>query len=223
MATWCMLQAPNGAAIELPAFVQPGQHDRVLAIALGYGVKGTDRFARIGPQWLELRPTVAPGELVGRNAAGFVEFRGGSMQFAHMRVALEKVAGRRALATTQEHHSLEVPRNVARHGAEVREIVQETTLAAFARNPGPLRSEAHHPTDEQLWSEDHPKTGHDWGMVIDLNCLHRLFGLCDRLPIGKQRTGRRQRRSATGREMHWIRIDRYYSGQDNGIDVFISR
>ena len=52
--------------LELPVLVQPGQHDRVLAIALGYGVKGTDRFAHVGPQWFEARPTVAPGEQIGR-------------------------------------------------------------------------------------------------------------------------------------------------------------
>ncbi|MGB6044928.1 MAG: hypothetical protein WBF93_17365, partial [Pirellulales bacterium] len=42
----------GGPSLELPALVQPGQHDRVLGIALAYGVQGTDRFAEIGPQWL---------------------------------------------------------------------------------------------------------------------------------------------------------------------------
>ena len=60
------VKVPHGASVELPVFVQPGQHDRVLAIALGYGVRGTDRFTDIGPQWLESRPTVEKGELVGK-------------------------------------------------------------------------------------------------------------------------------------------------------------
>ncbi len=60
-------------SLELPIHVQPAQHDRVLSIALGYGVKGTERFTNIGPQWLEARPTVAPGQRVGKNAAGLIE------------------------------------------------------------------------------------------------------------------------------------------------------
>ena len=53
-------RADGGAAIELPAFVQPGQHDAAVAIALGYGRAGTDRFAKIGPPWFEARPRAGP-------------------------------------------------------------------------------------------------------------------------------------------------------------------
>ena len=46
--------------IELPAFVQPGQHDAAVAIALGYGRAGTDRFASVGPPWFEARALTGP-------------------------------------------------------------------------------------------------------------------------------------------------------------------
>ena len=55
--------------LELPAFVQPGQHDASVAIALGYGRAGTDRFAKVGPPWFEARPPVG---LVGVNASTLV-------------------------------------------------------------------------------------------------------------------------------------------------------
>lgn len=59
----------EGPTLELPVVVQPGQHDRVVAVALGYGRDATRRFADIGPRWLQGRRTVEPDEPVGRNAA----------------------------------------------------------------------------------------------------------------------------------------------------------
>ncbi|MEO8499238.1 MAG: molybdopterin dinucleotide binding domain-containing protein, partial [Planctomycetota bacterium] len=103
----------GNSSVELPALVQPGQHDGVVAIALGYGVRGTDRFTDIGPKWLEARPTVALGELVGKNVASFIEARGGQFQYTVGGIKLTKTGGRRDLASTQQHHTLEVPRNVA--------------------------------------------------------------------------------------------------------------
>ncbi|MEO8498540.1 MAG: 4Fe-4S dicluster domain-containing protein, partial [Planctomycetota bacterium] len=123
------------------------------------------------------------------------------------------------LASTQQHHTLEVPRNVAPHGAEVRDIVQETTLAEFAKDSHAGTPHAHHHGDTQLWAEDHPKTGHAWGMVIDLNkctgcsaCLIACQSENNVPVVGKDEV-RRQR------EMHWIRIDRYYSGDDDDLGV----
>lgn len=209
----------DSVKLELPALVQPGQHDRVVAIALGYGVRGTDRFAKIGPQWLESEPTVAPGELVGKNAAGFIRTSNRTLQYSRPGVTLEKTGKRHELASTQEHHSLTVPQNVAPHGAEVRDQIQETTLAAFAKNPKAGKPEVHHPVDQQLWPDDHPKTGPWWGMVVDLNactgcsaCLIACQSENNVPVVGKDEV-RRQR------EMHWIRIDRYYSGGDDDLDV----
>jgi molybdopterin-containing oxidoreductase family iron-sulfur binding subunit len=213
------LTTPSGAKLELPVYIQPGQHDRVLAVALGYGVRGTDRFAHIGPQWLESRPTVANGELVGKNAAVLRQFVDGVLQQSVENVQLERVGKRRDLATTQEHHSLEVPKHVAPHGAEVRNIVQETSLRAYANQPTAGSVEMHHDVEHQLWAEDHPKTGHHWGMVIDLNCCtgcSACLVACqseNNVPVVGKDEVRRQR------EMHWIRIDRYYSGESPDISV----
>jgi len=208
------------AELELPALIQPGQHDRVLAVALAYGVRGTDRFANIGPQWLEARPTLAEGELVvGQNAAPFIEARGGTLHPIRSDVTLSKTGQRRELASTQEHHSLEVPPRVAPRGAEVREPIQETSLAAFSDNPEAGKPIEHHHSDVQLWSEDHPKTGHHWAMAIDLNactgcsaCLIACQSENNVPVVGKDEVLRQ-------REMHWIRIDRYYSGDNDDVDV----
>jgi molybdopterin-containing oxidoreductase family iron-sulfur binding subunit len=129
------------------------------------------------------------------------------------------VERRHDLATTQEHHTLEIPRNVAPHGAEVRDVVQHTTLAAFARDPQAGKPQQHVQSDVQLWAEDHPKKDHAWGMSIDLNvctgcsaCLVACQSENNVPVVGKDEV-RRQR------EMHWIRIDRYYGGDDDDVNV----
>ncbi len=214
-----ILESETGDTLELPALIQPGQHDRVLAVALAYGVRGTDRFAGVGPRWIGAEPTVSEGGVIGENAAGFIEARDGTLRYARNGIRLRKTGRRHELASTQEHHWLEVPPRVAPYGAEMREPIQSTTLAAFARDPSAGSPESHHQSDVQLWPEDHPKTGHAWGMVIDLNactgcsaCLIACQSENNVPVVGKDEV-RRQR------EMHWIRIDRYYSGTGDEVDV----
>jgi molybdopterin-containing oxidoreductase family iron-sulfur binding subunit len=205
-------------ATELPAYIQPGQQRSVLSIALGYGVKGTDRFANIGPQWFEARPTVAKGERVGKNAAGFLLWVDGSLRRVRSGVRLTKTGAHRELATTQEHHSINVPASVAPYGANRRDVVEETTLAAFV-NDARAGSAKHHHFDGTLWPKDHPQAGHHWGMAIDLNkcsgCSACVIACQseNNVPVVGRDEVRRQR------EMHWMRIDRYYSGDGEHLDV----
>lgn len=210
----------GGPELELPALVQPGQHDRVLAVALGYGARGTDRFAKIGPQWFESRPTVPEGQLLGTNAAPLIEMRDATLQYSRSGVTLTKTGGRRDLAVTQLHHSQDVPANVAPRGAEYRDIVQQTTLQQFAKDPHHAGVPPHHHDSKtQLWPEDHPMTGPHWGMVIDLNACTGCSACViacqaeNNIPVVGKDEVRRQR------EMYWLRIDRYYSGQDDHVQV----
>ncbi|REJ96454.1 MAG: 4Fe-4S dicluster domain-containing protein [Planctomycetota bacterium] len=202
----------SGTTIELPAFVQPGQHPRVLSVALGYGSPGTERFANIGPEWLESKSTVGRNGLVGTNAAPLLVLDDERLLHVRTGVRLTKTAAHHALATTQEHDSLDVPPEVAPLGGERRHAIEETTLVQFAANPK-SGSHAHPLGDVQLWAEDHPQEGHAWGMAIDLNacsgCSACLIACQseNNVPVVGRDEVRRQR------EMHWIRIDRYYSGE----------
>lgn len=212
--------ADGRCQVELPVLVQPGQHPHLVAMALAYGVKGTDRFANIGPEWLEGRPTTTQGTMIGKNVAAFIEVRNNTLHYSRGGITLRKTDRRHDLATTQKYPSMKVPSEVAPYGAEVRQPIQATTLSAYAQDPKAGAPHFHQHAEEQLWSEDHPDSGHSWGMVIDLNkctgcsaCLIACQSENNVPVVGKDEV-RRQR------EMHWIRIDRYYSG--DGKDVGVS-
>ncbi len=208
----------DSTSIELPVLIQPGQHDRVAAVALGYGRQGTDRFADIGPQWLEARPSVGPHGLIGVNAAPLLRWEAGMLRYARSDIRLSRTGGYRRLAITQRHDSLSVPAHLATPGAERRPIVEATTLSAYRDDPH--AGAAQHPEKEgELWPDDHPYSGPRWGMVIDLNkctgcsaCVIACQAENNIPVVGRDEVLR-------SREMHWLRIDRYYGGSPDDVTI----
>ncbi|MBI4444198.1 MAG: TAT-variant-translocated molybdopterin oxidoreductase [Acidobacteria bacterium] len=199
--------------VELPVVIQPGQHDRVVAVALGYGSKATERFAGMGPQWLEGKSTVGETGRVGVNAAPLLQLAEGALQYWRAPVRLQPTGKHLALASTQTHHSIQVPPHLATPGTERRPIIQETSLQDFRDHvaAGQHRDDEAH---EDLWPQDHQYTGHRWAMAIDLNactgcsaCVIACQAENNVPVVGKDEVRRR-------RVMHWIRIDRYYDGDE---------
>jgi molybdopterin-containing oxidoreductase family iron-sulfur binding subunit len=204
--------------LELPVFIQPGQHDRVVAVALGYGSALSARFAGIGPQWLQARPTVGKNGLVGHNAAPLLGWEGGTLRYVRPGVTVTPTGNKSPLASTQSHHTLSVPAHLAPPGLQRRPIIQETTVAELARpQAGSAPTPVQKPAD--LWPADHPAAGHRWGMVIDLNACTGCSACViacqaeNNIPVvGKDEVQRQ-------REMHWLRIDRYYTETETRFDV----
>ena len=207
-------------SIELPVFRQPGQHDQVVCVALGYGARVSERFAKVGPQWLEGRETVGENGLVGVNAAPLLEWKDGGLYHAGMSVRLTRTAKRHALASTQTYHRLKAPEHLAGSDNSPRPIILETTLQELlAEQSSPERAAAEAHEHEDLWPPDHPQPGAHWGMTIDLNACTGCSACViacqveNNIPVvGKDEVLRE-------REMHWLRIDRYYSGDDRDVDV----
>jgi molybdopterin-containing oxidoreductase family iron-sulfur binding subunit len=215
-------------ALELPVFTQPGLHDQVVAVALGYGSVFTKRFANIGPRWLQARPTVGPNGMVGQNAAFFSHWAEGILHPTLSGVRLTKTGERHDLASTQSYNQISVPQHLSLPGQERRPIIRETSLAAYRQETAtekkgrgvdePRAPAASEPTDG-LWPEDHPLKGAHYGMVIDLNVCTGCSACViacqveNNIPVVGKDEVRRQR------EMHWLRIDRYYSERDGSVDV----
>jgi len=212
-----------GGALELPIRVQPGQHERVVAVALGYGSVLSERFARIGPPWLEARSTVGENGRVGQNAAALLAWDGGTLRYARPAGELIKTGRQHLLAATQIQDTLTLPAHLAPPGFERRPLVLVTTPSELAAPLLPLSPEgrgaegAEKPAN--LWPNDHPTPEHRWGMVIDLNACTGCSACVvacqaeNNVPVVGRDEVRRQR------EMHWLRIDRYYSGAGTAVDV----
>jgi molybdopterin-containing oxidoreductase family iron-sulfur binding subunit len=203
-------------AIELPAYIQAGQHERVVGVALGYGSTLSQRFADIGPKWLQAAPTVGPDRMVGKNAAPMLQWVAGSLRVIRDGVRLTKTPGKQPLASTQDYNLLTVPDRFALPGQKRPPIIRDTTLDAYENEPA--RKPEH---QEDLWPDDHkiPETDPHWGMVIDLSACTGCSACVvacqaeNNIPVvGKDEVRRH-------REMHWLRIDRYYTERDGGVDV----
>jgi len=203
-------------SIELPVLVQPGQDDGTISIALGYGRQGTDRFADVGPQWWEGLPTIEAGETIGVAAAPLLHWAGQELSYRGRRVRIEKSGRRHQLTRTQQHHSLDIPRRLSMSGETHRPLTQETTLAAWRQDP---HSGGHgHHAVPSLWA-DHDEPVHHWGLAIDLSACTGCSACViacqaeNNIPV----VGRDEVQRV--REMHWMRIDRYYSGEGADVDV----
>ena len=187
-----------------------------MVAALGYGRAGTERFHEIGPDWLEKKDTVKKGETVGSSVSSMISFDN-TFHYSGLPVKIHKTGKRWDLALTQTYNTLKNPENTSPTSMPVRPFVQETTFNEFQKNPSAGSHHGHPITT--LWEDDHTYEGHHWGMAIDLSsctgCSSCIVGcqVENNVPVvGKDEVLRK-------RDMAWLRMDRYYSGDGEDVDV----
>ncbi|MGZ3460949.1 MAG: 4Fe-4S dicluster domain-containing protein, partial [Archangium sp.] len=174
----------RGRALEAPVYVLPGHADDTVSMELGWGREWLDEGAE------------KPGEL-GVNA--YLLRHPDAPWFAEG-LQVEKVAGEGRYATSQDHWSM-----------HEREVAIQDTLDAFEKKKAHYLQ--HLKGDvEKLYEPFKYGEPYQWAMGIDLNrCIG--CGAClvacqaeNNIPVvGREQVER-------GREMHWLRVDRYFEG-----------
>jgi molybdopterin-containing oxidoreductase family iron-sulfur binding subunit len=180
--------ALGGREVVGPAWLQPGMADGTVGLALGYGRL---RSGRVG------------------SGAGYDAYRLRTTAAAHFATgaSLTPLGQLHPVATVQHHWSM-----------EGRPAVREANLEQYYEHPefAKVMNLEPPPSTQPLYPnpfDEAKKHGvHQWGMTIDLNsCVgcSACVVACqseNNIPIvGKDQVGR-------SREMHWLRIDRYYAG-----------
>ncbi len=214
-----VVEVANGqnTNLRLPVHLQPGLHPQAVLIALGYGRSTAGKVAN----------------KIGKNATQFVNTGSDSFSFSGMPVSINGTGEVYELATTQAiyRHGTstnekaffapeavhELPyRGSSQHG---RPIIRETTYQEFKTGEFELQPAAvKYPKKQELTKQwDYDKTR--WHMIIDLNACTGC-GACvtscnteNNIPmVGKDEV-------KVGREMHWLRIDRYFNGNEESPEI----
>ncbi|WP_425076100.1 TAT-variant-translocated molybdopterin oxidoreductase [Psychroserpens sp. S379A] len=184
----------NGTTIKVPVIIQPGQAKGSVGLSFGYGrTSGLKDEMKTGVNAFPLYSNFDNAQSV----------------------TIEKATGMHEFACVQLQNTL-----MGRG-----DIIRETTLEVFNTkdkkhwNPIPVVSLNHVETpvtspEVDLWDEFDRSIGHHFNLSIDLNSCTGC-GACviachaeNNVPVvGKEEVRR-------SRDMHWLRIDRYYSSED---------
>lgn len=189
----------GGQSLSIPAFVAPGQAEGTVSITIGYGHDWGTVAKDVGFDSYQIQPLVASG--------GLAWFAAGKA---------DPAGGNHVLVSTQDYGRLKPPVLMGMDYPE-RPIVLEATRDEWAQKPDFVEDANMIPKERLKHLFDSPVlTGkQQWGMSIDLNTCtgcNACVVACqseNNIPVvGKEQCG-------NGREMHWIRIDRYFRGDED--------
>jgi len=179
--------AHEGRSIEAPVWILPGQAQGSITVHRGQGRTLAGRVGNgVGFRVSPILPAGPGSHITG--------------------VEVTRTGARHEFAATQLHH------DIAGGHARERGIVREGTLDDFRKSPESIADRGHAPPADLTLYPAWKNEGHAWGMSIDLgSCTgcNACMVACqaeNNIPVvGKEEVAR-------GREMHWIRVDTYFTG-----------
>ncbi|MCP5464643.1 MAG: TAT-variant-translocated molybdopterin oxidoreductase [Deltaproteobacteria bacterium] len=179
----------KGRTYKLPVVIQPGQASGSISLALGYGRTKAGKV----------------GNGVGQNVYGMLNGSNANWNYYVQNALVSTTGTSEKLALTQTHYSL-----------EGRPIFKDATLNQYKSDPAAGNKDQ---VDLVMLWEQHKTEGHSWGMAIDTNACIGCSGCMvgcqseNNVPVvGKEEVYHR-------REMSWIRLDRYYKGDEENPEV----
>jgi molybdopterin-containing oxidoreductase family iron-sulfur binding subunit len=186
-----MVEVKKGnRSVTIPAWISPGHAVDTVTLHLGYGRRRAGRVAN------DIGFNVNP--LRASDAADILTG-----------VEISKTGDRYELACTQDHWSLE-GRNLVRVG----------TTEEFTRDPQFARKMEEVPLTGISMLPEYKYEGYAWGMSIDQNvctgcnaCVVACVAENNIAVVGKSQV-------LNGREMQWLRVDRYYTGDLDNPDTY---
>ena len=201
----------NGVTVKLPALIIPGTHPDTVGIALGYG-----RTKELGKSVFNDEAGIP----VGSNVFPYASLVNGTVSFSVAEVKLVDTGDKFPVALTQTHNIY----NTAQGNRT--EVMKELTLAEYKANPTEILEDreaevkpygglANYQANGTIYPNSmNDRPGIKWGLNVDLNtctgcgaCVVACTAENNVAIVGKPEVLR-------GHEMQWLRIDRYYSGND---------
>lgn len=189
----------DGKELDIAAYHLPGMPKNSIALPLGYG---RTEAGKVG------------------NGTGFntYQLRTTKTMYATPANAHISTTGKAyTLACTQDHFTID---NLGfnERQARIKTLVREESLEHYQEHPDFVDHYYHVPKDVYLWKQ-HEYDGYKWGMSIDLSSCtgcNACVVACqaeNNIPVvGKDEVHR-------GREMQWLRIDRYFKGEPDAPEV----
>ncbi len=229
---------PGNEEIVLPVLVQPGHASGAVSVALGYGRTSAGTLTKNGSADVK-NPSINAGTgSIGQNAYSFVVPNNSTLSYTSAGVIIGTTGKMYQMAQTQTHHTI-----MGRDSVGGETIIAEATLSEFQNNEtGVVHKKVTtsagelNPNEVDMWAapvvskdaegndvyeevKTHEYPDHHWGLIIDLNSCTGC-GTCqvgchaeNNVPVvGRDEVIRR-------REMHWMRIDRYYSSDTEAFDA----
>ncbi len=207
-------------SVKVPVIIGFGQADNTITLPVGYG-QAADDGRESANRFIKGRPAVGD---VGLNT-GFNVYplRKSSSEFLLKGAKVEKTKDKYKVASTQEHHAM-YGRALAREVSTM-DSPSKGDFAHQLENVSKQGMDSHIPKNIPLYKARDTNQEdlisdkkHQWAMTIDLNtctgcnaCLIACQAENNIPVVGKDQV-------ALGREMHWIRMDRYYASQEHEYD-----